>query len=52
MFWQELKKNYLSNYELAEELQKPVIKKLEKRKVHSTLIVNIWATDLADMQFF
>ena len=39
----------ISNEEL-EELHKPMIKKFEKRKVHSAFIDNIWGTDLADMQ--
>ena len=34
---------------LAEELQKPIIKKFEKRKVHSPFINNIWVGDLGDM---
>ena len=39
----------ISNEEL-EELHKPMIKKFEKRKVHSAFIDNIWGADLADMQ--
>ena len=38
----------ISNKELAEKLHKPVIRKFEKRKVHSPCIDNIWGTDLAD----
>ena len=38
------------NQQLAEELHKPIIKKIEKRKVHSALKDNIWGADLADMQ--
>ena len=38
------------NYQLANELHKPVIKKIKKRKVHSSFKDNIWAVDLADMQ--
>ena len=38
------------NYQLANELQKPVIKKLKKRKVYSSFKYNIWGVDLADMQ--
>ena len=34
----------------AGELQEPVIKKIEKRKVISPFIDNIWGTDLADIQ--
>ena len=36
--------------ELAEELQKPIIRKLEKRKVYSHFIDNIYGADLADIQ--
>ena len=38
------------NLQLAEELHKPMIKKLEKITVYSGLKGNIWGTDLADMQ--
>ena len=40
----------IANKELAEELQKPIIRKFNKIKVHSTFIDNIWGTNLADMQ--
>ena len=46
----EATKNEMSNKELAEELHKPIIKKFERRKVHSSFIDNIWVADLADMQ--
>ena len=36
--------------ELAEELQNPIIRKLEKRKVYSPFIDNIYGVDLADIQ--
>ena len=36
--------------ELAKELRKPLIRKIEKRKVHSSFIDNICGADLADMQ--
>ena len=39
-----------SNYQLADELHKPIIKKVEKRKVYSSFRDNIWGVDLADMQ--
>ena len=39
-----------SNKELDEELHKPIIRKFEKRKVHSPFIDNIWGEHLADMQ--
>ena len=45
-----IKNEVISNKELAKKLHKPIIKKFEKRKVHSPFIDNIWSTDLADMQ--
>ena len=39
-----------SNYQLAKELHKPIIKKFKKRKVYSSFRYNIWGLDLADMQ--
>ena len=38
------------NYQLANELHKPIIRKLKKRKVYSSFRGNIWGIDLADMQ--
>ena len=38
------------NGQLAEELHKPVTRKFEKRKVHSSFKDNAWGADLADMQ--
>ena len=38
------------NYQLANELHKPIIRKFEKRKVYSRFKDNIWGADLADMQ--
>ena len=40
----------MSNKELAAELHKPIIRKFEKRKVHSFFIDNIRCADLANMQ--
>ena len=40
----------ISNKELAEELHLPIIRKINKRKVHSPFIGNIWDADLADIQ--
>ena len=40
----------MSNKELAKELGKSIIKKFEKRKVHSPFIDIIWVADLADIQ--
>ena len=34
---------------LADELHKPIIRKFNKRKVHSSFKDNIWGVDLADM---
>ena len=38
------------NYQLANELRKPVIKIFKKRKVYSSFKDNTWGVDLADMQ--
>ena len=38
------------NYQLANGLHKPIIRKLKKRKVYSSFRDNIWGVDLADMQ--
>ena len=38
------------NDQLTEELHKPIIRKLKKRKVYSAFKDNIWGADLADMQ--
>ena len=40
----------MKNHLLAEKLHKEIIRKFEKRKVHSSFIDNIWGTDLADMK--
>ena len=39
-----------SSLKLADELNKPVIKKFNKRKLYSQFKDNIWGFDLADMQ--
>ena len=39
-----------TNYQLANELHKPIIKKFKKRKVYSSFKDNIWGVNLADMQ--
>ena len=44
-----VKSNVMLNQQLAEELQKPVTRKCEKRKVHSSFIDNICGADLGDM---
>ena len=45
-----VKSEIMSKQQLPEELHKAIIRKFEKRKVHSSFIDNIWAADLADMQ--
>ena len=42
--------NNKENIQLADELHKPIIRKLKKRKVYSLFRDNIWGGDLADMQ--
>ena len=44
-----IKNEISSNKELAEELQKPIIWKFNKRKIHSPFLDNIWGADLTDM---
>ena len=44
------KNESISNKELAAELHKPIIRKFNKRKVHSSFIDNIRGADLTDMQ--
>ena len=39
-----------SNYQLADELHKPIIRKFNKRKVYSSFRDNIWGVNVADMQ--
>ena len=43
-------KGIKNNKILAEELHKPIIKKINKRKVYSQFKDNIWGVDLADVQ--
>ena len=38
------------NYQLADELHKPIIRKFKKRKVYSSFRDNIWGVGLANMQ--
>ena len=42
--------NNKENIQLADELHKPIIKKIKKRKVYSSFRDNVRGTDLADMQ--
>ena len=44
------KNKNMPNQQLAEELHKPIIRKYQKCKIHSSFIDNIWDADLADMQ--
>ena len=44
------KNEIMSNQELAENIHKPIIRKFEKRKVHSSFVDNIWGFELADMK--
>ena len=46
----ENQENFLQNSQLANGLHKPIIRKLKKRKVYSSLKDNIWGVHLADMQ--
>ena len=39
-----------SNYHLATELHKHIIRKFRRRNVYSSFRDNIWGVDLADMQ--
>ena len=39
-----------ANYQLEDELHKPIIRKLKKRKIYSSFKNNIWGADLANMQ--
>ena len=40
----------MPNQQLVNELHKPIIKKIKRRKVYSSFKYNIWVADLADMQ--
>ena len=40
----------MSNQQLSNELHKPIVKNVLKRRDHSSFKDNIWGTDLADMQ--
>ena len=45
-----VKNEIMSIHDLAEELHKPIMRKLEKQKVHSSFIDNISGANLANMQ--
>ena len=40
----------MSNQQLPNELHKPIVKNVLKRRDHSSFKDNIWGTDLADIQ--
>ena len=40
----------MSDWQLGEELHKPIVRTFNKPKVHLSFIVNIWGADLADLQ--
>ena len=46
-----VKHEIMQNNKLAEELHKPIIRRFEKWKAHSSFIENICCADLADVQF-
>ena len=48
--FKKLKNTARNSSILADELHKPIIRKFDKRKVHSQFKDNIWGVDLADMQ--
>ena len=45
-----IKNENMPDQQLAEELHKPIIRKLEKRKLNSSFTDNVWGADLADVQ--
>ena len=45
-----VKNQNTSNKALAKELHKLIVKKVEKRKVYSSFIDNIWGANLGDTQ--
>ena len=45
-----VKNEIMSIHDLTEELHKPIMRKLEKQKVHSSFIDNILGANLANMQ--
>ena len=52
MFWWKfvrcIKSKIISNQPLAEELQKTIIRRLDKQKLYLSFKENIWDADLAD----
>ena len=45
-----IKKETMANEELTKELSQPIIRKFQKREMHSIFTDNIGGTDLADIQ--
>ena len=45
----DTKNGNISNKELAADLQKPIIRTFENRKVHSLFTDNTWGTNPTDM---
>ena len=43
----DIKNDSISNKELVDQLHKPIIRKLTKRKVHLSVKDNVWGADLA-----
>ena len=50
-FFEKKTSESILNKQLAEVLHKPIIRKFNKRKLHSPFIDNIWGADSADMQW-
>ena len=48
LFYKEKESGLSIKEQLAEELHKPVIKKLKRRKVYARYQCNVWAADLAE----
>ena len=48
-FNERTKVSGIENKQLAQELQKPIIKNVKRRKVYSLFKDNIWGVDVADM---
>ena len=46
----DIKNENMSNKALAKELHKPITRKFEERKIHSSFIDDIWDADLSDME--
>ena len=50
MVWKFFDCSGIESKQLADELHKPIVKKVKRRKVYSSFKYNIWGVDLADMQ--